>query len=206
MKRVLLFFILNLMINGTSGQYQDTIDLTLPIAFTKTNNSYRRIPTQSFYLELAGHLNVISLNYEKMIIHKERFYITGRIGAGYTPPTINTIGILALVNGLYQVSDVFLLEIGFGVNTTFTFWQDYTSEGVAFSRNTINESGFFVDPLLTCFAGIRFQKKKGFLFRFGFTPLIELTNIIENRTGYRQLETTSSFIPWVGMSFGYSFY
>jgi hypothetical protein len=205
MKKVLLPFVFFLSLVCCSGQQPDTIDLSNPIALIKTKNVHLRIPDNSIFLELAGHLNFISLNYERVFFHADDFYLTGRTGLGYIPPSINTISYLALANGIYQVSDRFLLELGIGITTTFNFWPDYTgSEGMV-SGNTFHERGGFIDPLLTGYAGIRIQKKKGFLFRFGFTPLLEVTDMVEDRLVYQQVGTTNSFLPWVGMSFGYSF-
>ena len=100
---------------------------------------------------------------------------------------------------------MFLIELGFGVNFTWTFWNGYNSDDGQVSGSTWHESGSFIDLLLTGYAGIRLQKKKGFLFRFGFTPVYEITEFPENRTSYMQLGTKDAFVPWVGMSFGYSF-
>jgi len=44
--------------------------------------------------------------------------------------------------------------------------------------------------------GYRYQKKKGLLFRVGFTPMLEIP--LTNEGSY-------AVIPWVGLSMGYSF-
>ena len=178
----------------------------MPIECSQTPNRHWRIPQNSIYLELAGHLNFVSLNYERVFLHIYDFYLTGRIGAGYIPPSINTISLPCLVNGLYQISNVVFIELGFGVCFTYNFWKDYYSDGEEPSASTFHESGSFYDPLITGVIGIRVQKKKGFLFRFGFTPLLEFFNPLEKSTIYKQMGTTDSFLPWVGMSFGYSFF
>ena len=205
MKKIFYIFISILSVICCSGQQPDTTDLTELIDYTKTINKHRKIPNNSIYLELAGHLNLVSINYERVLFHENDFYITGRMGLGYIPPSINTISLPGLVNGIYQVSNRFLLELGIGFSVTYTFWPDHYSSGGLFSGSTFHESGSFIDPLLTGYAGIRVQKKKGFLFRFGFTPLIEIISDIEKRTVYKQTGITNSFLPWVGMSFGYSF-
>jgi hypothetical protein len=205
-EKVFFLFVGIFSIITCSGQQPDTIDLTLPIDLTKMQNEHRVIPDNSIYLELAGHLNFVSLNYERVFFHAHDFYLTGRAGIGYIPPSINTISLPCLVNGIYQVSDNFLLEMGAGFSLTYNFWPDYYSSGGFNSGTTFHESESFFDPLLTGFLGIRVQKKKGFLFRFGFTPLFELTNDLESRTVYKQTGITNAFLPWVGMSFGYSFH
>ncbi len=205
MKKIIFVFSFVVSFYCCSGQQPDTIDLSRPIDFSALLKKHRRIPDNSIYLELAGHMNVVSVNYERVFFHAHDFYITGRIGLGYTPPVINTLSLPILTNGFYQVSNVFLIELGFGVNFTWTFWNGYNSDDGQVSGSTWHESGSFIDLLLTGYAGIRLQKKKGFLFRFGFTPVYEITEFPENRTSYMQLGTKDAFVPWVGMSFGYSF-
>jgi hypothetical protein len=205
MKNCMLIFICIFPLILCYGQQEDTIDLSRIIDLSKQTGVYRRIPNNSISLELAGHLNLLSLNYERIFFHAHDFYLSGRIGAGYIPPTISTFSFLEMVNGIYRVSKVLFLELGVGLNLTYTFWQDYNgSEGMP-SDTLFHQRGAFVDPLITAFAGIRIQKKKGFLFRLGFTPLVELTDLVEKRTVYKQIGTTNSFLLWAGISFGYSF-
>ena len=205
MKNKLLPVFLFFIVLCCSGQQPDTVDLSWPIGEVKPIQVHREIPGTSIYLDIGGHLSLGSLNYERILFHSRDFYLSARIGAGYIPPTINTVSLIGLVNGIYQISDVFCLEMGIGVADTYTFWKGYYNESGTDSDTIYHPAGSFIDPILTGFAGIRVQKKKGFLFRFGFTPLIELTNIIENRMVYKQVQATDSFIPWIGMSFGYSF-
>lgn len=188
-----------------SGQQTDSIDLTWPIGEAKTIHVHREIPANSVYLDIGGHLCLGSLNYERIIFHANYFYLSARVGAGYIPGPINTISLLGLVNGIFQISNVFLIELGIGASPTYTFWQGYYNESGNASDTIYHPPGSFIDPIIAGFIGIRVQKKKGFLFRFGITPMLELTNDVEHRTAYKQLRATESFIPWVGMSFGYSF-
>ena len=199
MKTIFLLFIFVFLLICCSGQKPDTLNLKINIT------EHRKIPNNSIYLELAGQGLLVSLNYERIFFHGGDFYISGRMGFGYVPPKITTLSLPLLVNGMYQVSNGFLFELGIGFNPTYTFWPDYYSSGGLFSGGAFYESGSFIDPLITGFAGIRIQKKKGFLFRLGFTPLIELTKNMENRTIYKQFGIKNSFLPWVGMSLGYSF-
>jgi hypothetical protein len=205
MKKKLLSVSLFFIVLCCSGQQPDTIDLTWPVCEAQPIRVHREIPGNSIYLDIGGHLALGSLNYERILFHARDFYLSARIGAGYIPPSISTISLIGLVNGIYQVSDVFCLEIGFGVAGTYTYWKGYYTESGTDSDTIYHPADSFIDPVLTGFAGIRVQKKKGFLFRFGLTPMIELTDDIEHRTVYKQLEATDTFIPWLGMSFGYSF-
>lgn len=69
------------------------------------------------------------------------------------------------------------LEIGGGLSTNFN-------------------AGEFYNMFIHGVIGYRYQKKKGLLFRAGFTPMfvIPLTE-----------EVKSAVIPWAGISLGYSF-
>jgi hypothetical protein len=205
MKNKLLPVILLFTMLYCSGQQTDTVDLIYPIEGIKTRTLHTALPANSIYLDIGGHLNLGSLNYERILLRASDFYISAKIGGGYTPPSINTVSLIGLVNGIYQISDVFCLEFGIGITGTYTFWKGYYNEAGNASDTIYQAAGSFIDPLITGFAGIRVQKKRGFLFRFGFTPLLELTNVVEHRTAYRQLNAKDSFIPFVGMSFGYSF-
>ena len=202
MKKLFISFILFFSLIYCSGQNTDTIDII------KTPNEHRIIPNNSIYLELMGQAMGISLNYERIFSHGGDIYISGRVGiGGFGGPEV-TLALPLLVNGMYQVSNGFLFELGIGFNPTYTFWPNYYSSGNLFfgpsSIRTFHEKGSFFDPLITGFAGIRVQRKKGFLFRFGFTPLIGLTQNIENSIIYKQNVTTTLFPLW-GIDLGYSF-
>jgi hypothetical protein len=201
----LIFFVVLFLSTVASPCQKDTIDFSVPPDFTQIIIPHRRIPDNSFFLDIAGYLNLVSLNYERIFFHRHDFYLSGRAGLGYTPPSVNMISIPAMLNGIFRVSDTFFFEVGAGFCLTYSFWQDYYSNGGLMSDTNFYKKGGLIDPLLAGYAGIRVQKKKGFLFRFGFTPLYELTNYVEQRAVYKQTGTTNAFLPWFGMSFGYSF-
>ncbi len=174
------------------------------MAFSKTKKDFRAIPKNSVYLELGGPALLVSFNYERVFPLGKCLYLSGRTGIGDLPSFYNTLSVPFMMNGMYQVSNSFLLELGIGVNLTYTFWPDSQGGGGIFDSGPV-ESGSFFDPLLTCLVGIRVQSKKGFLFRLGFTPLIELTKNSEKGTLNKQFGMNTSFVPWAGISFGYSF-
>ena len=147
---------------------------------------------------------MVSFNYERVSPLGKCFYLSGRTGIGDLPSFYNTLSVPFMMNGMYRISNNFLLELGIGVNLTYTFWPDSQGGGGLFDSSPI-ESGSFFDPLLTCLVWIRVQSKKGFLFRLGFTPLIELTKNSEKGTLYKQFGMNTSFVPWAGISFSYSF-
>ena len=85
--------------------------------------NHSRIPANSIYLDLGGHLNLFSFNYERVFLKKKNFYMSARIGLGYTPPEINTISVLGLVNCFYRISGNILIEFGAGFNLLGRFLQ-----------------------------------------------------------------------------------
>jgi hypothetical protein len=56
-----------------SAQEPDTIDLSTPIDYSAEIYKKRRIPENSLFVELAGHLNVVSINYEKVFFKVRDF-------------------------------------------------------------------------------------------------------------------------------------
>ena len=56
--------------------------------------------------------------------------------------------------------------------------------------------GSFISMVVNGVIGYRYQKKKGLLFRAGFTPMFSIPFTDEGKY---------AFIPWVGLSVGYSF-
>lgn len=60
----------------------------------------------------------------------------------------------------------------------------------------IIEDGIFISMMVHGVIGYRYQKKKGLLFRAGFTPMFEIPFTDEGKY---------AFIPWAGLSVGYSF-
>ena len=204
MKRVFALFFWVLVCCWSSAQQPDTVDLSRAIDLP-VKNKIRDVPVNSLYLELAGHLNFVSLNYERLFYYKKEVYLTWRIGAGYIPPSVNTISLPFLVNGIYHVSRGFFLELGMGLDLTYTFWTDQHGSDAQLYGTTFYAAGAFADLLLTGCAGIRIQSRNGFLLRLDFTPLVELNDNAGTRTIYMQTGSGKRFLPWVGVSLGYSF-
>ncbi|MCX6252385.1 MAG: hypothetical protein NTX61_16755 [Bacteroidetes bacterium] len=197
MKRALVLFCFCLSAICCSAQSLDTTNLlNLP-------GRYRPIPHHSLNLELLGQGLFFSGNYEEIFYHWGRFYFSGRAGIGYFPPPYTTYSVPLLGNCLLRVSNGFLFELGIGFSFTYTYWPDHYNGGPISDTNYF--SGRIFDPLATCFIGFRVQGKKDFQFRFGFTPLIELTANRNRQMLNKHFPTSDlSILPWIGFSFGYS--
>jgi hypothetical protein len=158
------------------------------------------VPGNSLYVEFVGSAYAFgSLNYEKIFIHKQHFYLSGRVGAGYgsvkpgTSYRVDCYAFPVLINGFFQVSDHFLFEFGAGSTLTYAKWSAVSGSWLF---NNAHNAGSQFCPFIALNAGIRVQAEKGFLFRLGFTPLIQVTTLYGN---------SQVFFPWGGISVGYSF-
>lgn len=90
-----------------------------------------------------------------------------------------------------------ILEEGFGPNVMFYYFggRRHRLEMGGGASGIIEEEGFN-SMMVHGVIGYRSQKKKGLLFRTGFTPMFEIPFTEDGKF---------VFIPWVGLSLGYSF-
>ena len=200
MKKVLFLFTLLFAVLLCAAQRRDTLDLSIP------PEEHRDLPNNSVFIELLGNAMLIgSLNDERVFFHEQRFYITSRMGIGYKPGQYKTISIPILVNGIYQVSNVFAVECGLGANISYTHWPSWSEEiwAIMWSYVVYHDGGDMIDPLLTGNIGIRLQAGRGFLFRFGFTPVLNIKYINADLVEYSILPKKIAY--WFGVSLGYSF-
>jgi hypothetical protein len=124
-----------------------------------------------------------SVNYERIILHKQCFYFSGRIGTGFgyffdTELLSIPIGL----NGIFHIYHPLYLEVGAG--TTLFYYNQKQSDSGKW------ENGHWA--ALTGTAGIRLKSPGGFVFRATFTPIFNLKNQLN----------LSEFISGFGISFG----
>lgn len=146
-------------------------------------------PNNSIYIEFGGNAIFFgSLNYERVIINKNLFYLSGRIGIGYGNFSgTRIISMPILINGIFQIYNPLSLEVGIGISLMNIGKQDNFGDGNWIYRNEVAPTGI---------VGIRLQLKNGFLMRLDFTPF------------YANLEyqnETSIIHCSFGLSLGYSF-
>jgi hypothetical protein len=157
------------------------------MSFAQKSDSLE-LPKNSISLEIAGNAFLFgSLNYERVFHLSGKFYLSGRAGMGALYfMNVRTINVPVLINAIYHIG--YILSMEAGVGTTLFFKKVIGSS---------KENG--VAPLLTGLFGIRLQHpRKGFCFKAGFTPLIEMG------MGSASM-FSATFIPMGGFSFGYSF-
>lgn len=169
------FFIALWLLVSSIGFGQDTI---------KKQIISNTLPNNSIYVELFGNsLYFGSVNYERIILHKQSFYFSGRIGTGFGY-LIDTelLSIPIGLNGIFHIYHALYFEVGAGT-TLFYYTQKQSDSGKW-------ENGHWA--ALTGTAGIRLKSPGGFVFRATFTPIFNLNNPLN----------LSEVISWFGFSFG----
>ena len=145
-----------------------------------------QLPDNSVYIELFGNSFLYgSINYERIIFHQKSNYLSGRIGAGFDYyEGTNIFSTPVIFNYIYNIHKDISFEVGMGTTIVMQYVK--------------NSSENLIIPLLTGNVGIRIQSATGFIFRFGVTPFINFSDDHPSRFD-------SFFMPWIGITFGYSF-
>ena len=177
-----LSFISIILIIACTCNGQDTV--------STSNKTYSK---NSLFYEIAGNSIFFgSVNYERILIEKNFFSFSGRIGIGggkFGGNSLFTIPLLA--NGIFHVYHSIALEIGVGAEfLDMGFQQQDTPSKKPWRYNT--------DIIPTTMIGIRIQTKNGFLLRATFTPYYFYS--------FSDSDINSKyFTPWFGLSLGGSF-
>jgi len=162
-----------------------TLASTFSFSQEKADSLRQGYPNNSVYAELLGQTVLgLSFNYERVLLHRKFYYLTAKagFGAGVVIPFASLISFPLMINSIFQVHKGIGIEVGTGVNMMF----------VGIEKGEGNDLGIWDNgnkPIPSGVLGLRYQAKKGFLFRFDLTPF---TNFQE-------------FYCFFGFSFGYSF-
>lgn len=152
------------------------------------------LPKNAVFIELGGNGGLFSLNFDRLLLRKNRVNLSGRIGVSAFPqgPGFDYTFILE-PNFYYSLNSKHHLETGFG-----TSWFNALSYDEQTEKWSRNQEYIFMPRL-----GYRFQDilNDGFFFRAGFTPIIKRIYIGEPPNDYNG----NGFIFWGGLGFGYSF-
>ncbi len=150
---------------------------------------HRTYPNNSVFIEIGGNSFFFgSLNYERIFLNKDFFYLSGRIGVGYGYFIDQIQSAPIVINGIFQIYHTLAVEVGAGLSLVRYGIETEMGSGIWNYQYEFAPTGI---------AGIRIQAKNGFLFRLDFTPLYDQI-IIKRESGY-------NIIPWFGFSLGYSF-
>jgi len=136
------------------------------------------------YVDLLGNGLLLSINYSRVIVKKDRFFLSGQLGIG---------GELSVP--MFAVPHQVTLNIGkpgkksyfeVGVGGTFAHGTDWRN-----GRNDVHLFSYMLSPI----AGYRFQGRR-FFFRAYLSPLIQIAGYTYNRW---------AVTPYGGISLGVAF-
>ncbi len=164
----LLFFILVTISNTAWGQ---------------TSNPLQIHRKNIFSIEVLGHGFIYSINYERILLQKNRFITTGQIGLSYYPKNSGIIPIWVPItlNQLFRVKQNHFAEIGFGKLLGDDFIQ---------YDPTVPVDQYLLDDWVFKL-GYRFQSDSSrWVFKLAYTP------IFMDKTDY---------IHWGGLGVGFRF-
>lgn len=165
-------------------------------AVAQEQSTAKTYKPNAVYLELLGNGILYSINYDRLLTTHRNLKISGRVGFSYfnidlfdemkgTSIPIEFLGWNGKNKGHF--------EFGVGLCSQFVEVNDVSILG---PTQRTSSNGYY----LTGRVGYRLQKPDGgFLFRVGFVPMIL---IAERSSG--DVDRTK-FVPWFGLSFGYSF-
>ena len=179
-----------MMIVMHNKNFQIVILITAALAFNCINicaqGQYTRPYKQNqFYLELGGNGIIYSVNYERLL--SENFSLRGGIGISPTLGLVDGIFIFMPVTGSILLgSSTSKLEIGLGM----TYFSGKETEFLGNAKDGQSESELFMTGIL----GYRYLSSGGLIVRVVFIPFFN-----PDKTN------DSKFLPWGGLSFGYSF-
>ncbi len=147
----------------------------------------------TFFLELGGNTWFYSLNYDRILLNRDKWKLSGRVGSMYMPSfkaeNRHMVGVPLEISYLRGRGKHFL-EIGLGVTTTYDTYP--------LSETRIRELAVVGVPRI----GYRYQKPEGGLFfKTGFTPMAGLLYNLRDR----RWATQSAFVyPLVGLAIGHT--
>lgn len=168
------------------------------IGFSNILKSQDSVAKNTIYAEILGNAAGISLNYDRVVLKKEKYFLSVGFGAGAVPANLIND---ALNNGMPKAKYVvygipIFSNLSFGKKNNhietglgFTFQQGMYGLGLKYSKTL-----FTVIRL-----GYRYQKEKGgFFWKIGITPFIPIKE-------FGTLSVPYSIVPWGGLAFGYTF-
>jgi hypothetical protein len=149
----------------------------------------------TFFLELGGNAWFYSLNYDRILLDRDKWKLSGRVGAMYVPSfravDRHMVGVPLEISYL-RGRDRHFLEMGLGVTATYDTYP--------LSDTRIRELAVMGVARI----GYRYQKPEGgFFFKTGFTPMAGL--VYDLRYRIRGTNVNSAFAyPLVGLAVGHT--
>lgn len=163
-------------------------------------NDSSAISKNTVFIEFLGTGFLGSLNYDRRLINKPRFNVSGRLGASYFPRgTLDPLWSVPIeVKFLLNIGKEYYVELGAGLSYIFGI---VSCVGCG-SKDNESSSTLF-SSIRT---GIRYQKKSGGIFmNAGFTPLIRIREYNKNPPEEITDEIERlKILPHIGVGIGYT--
>ncbi len=160
----------------------------------KTPHDYKKFPARTAnYIEVLGNGGLYSLNWDEIVLYREKFKISGRIGASVMPNERILEQSYVIENNYIFGSNPHHFEIGPGL-TLQRKYNAVCSDTSMYPKYKMESVWFGMFRL-----GYRFQQQEdGFFFRFGLTPIF-----------YRKYDCATDIPPsnwfWLGLAIGMSY-
>lgn len=152
------------------------------------NNASPFLVRNTIYAEALGSGGFYSINYDRLVILRQKQVYGFRIGTsfyGKSSATVNLIGELFTIVGKGNHHG----DFGIGLTKVNQRGLD-----LGVSSSTSRYTTLYAVPRVS----YRYQKPTGgLMLRAGFTPIAKLTNRVDS--------TKFSFGPWLGLAVGYNF-
>ena len=160
------------------------IFIVIAININAQEEKKERLRKNALYTELGGNALLYSLNYERILIHKENFKLGGRIGISLIPGFFNSTGVALFpieFNALLgKQKNLFEAGIGYLVVAGGSRWtENYTDYNVDNGNGTYSSSNYFQPEVInyekmffSFRLGYRHQSPNGFMWRIALNPLI----------------------------------
>jgi hypothetical protein len=178
--------------------YQTT--LVAAFLWLSVTTSFAQAPVQpirrnTFFVELGGNAMSYSLNYDRILLSRDKWKLSGRVGATYLP--------------LFQVSDRLMagvpLEVSYLRGRGKHFLEIGLGGTVTYDTYPLSDTRIRDLAVMGVFrVGYRHQKPEGGLFyKVGFTPMARRVYDLESRS--RRGPSGEPFAyPLVGLAAGYT--
>ena len=172
-----------------------TAFLLLAVTASFAQSPLHPIRRNTFFLELGGNAMFYSLNYDRILLSRDKWKLSGRVGALYLP--------------LFQVSNRLMvgapLEVSYLRGRGKHFLEIGVGGTVTYDTYPLSDTHIRDLAVMGVFrVGYRHQKPEGGLFyKVGFTPLAGRVYNLESR-GRRGPSSEPFAYPVIGLAAGYT--
>jgi hypothetical protein len=155
-------------------------------------------PRNTVYAEILGNAAGLSINYDRVVLKKEKIALSICIGAGFVPS--NAINKLLNNNATKKN----YLPYGFPISCNLIYGKNNhhleTGVGLTYQQGMYGEGLKYSQTIFAVVRlGYRYQKENGGLFwKIGFTPFIPIKE-------FGTISVPYVFLPFGGIALGYTF-